>query len=337
MLGSIARRSSHPLMIDHKKTAVVSGLAVLLVFVSAACRRQAAPPAKDGAGEQEFQKSERPILRIGDYYFSLSDFEGYVEKALGKGEEAPSPLVLSRLFDRFAEDKLLLESARRKQILLTEEEIKEYLVKIKSQMDPQESREFTADELRSFQDKLLVDKYLYSIVRGLSVGDEEVAAFYEEHKGEFLLPERFEVSQILTDSEEAAVEILNKVKDKSLEDFEAAARELSRGMEAARGGRMGVFSRGQLPYEIERVILSMKEGEISPVVESSYGFHIFLLNRRMESELLPMEQAAPAIRLKLLDRKISQAVESHLDELKNTVDWQALTEQLPFPYQRNKP
>lgn len=313
--------------------------AAAAVLAAAACRRDGAAPAGDessAAGQGE-ERRDPVVLQVGDTFYFNSDFESYVRRTLGSLDDIPSPVALSRLFDRFVEDKLLLESARKKQVSLSQEEMKDYLVKVKSRGDQEMNRDLSETELKGFREKLLVDKYTYLFVKDIGVTDEEVRGYYEEHKQEFLLPERFEVSQILTDSEEAAVEVLNRVRDKSLEDFERAARESSVGVEAARGGRMGVFSRGQLPYEIERVVLSLGEGEISRVVESSYGFHIFLLNRRIEPEIVSLEKASPGIRMKRLDRKISQALESHVEELKASLDWKALDHNLFFAYQRNEP
>jgi len=313
----------------------IAWAAAVLVF-SGSCRREAGGPDQAAASGNVEERKDPVVLQVGDSFYLNSDFENYVHKTLGSLEDAPSSLALSRLFDRFVEDKLLLESARRKQITLSQEEMKDYLVKVKSRGDQEKSRDLSETDLKGFRDKLLVDKYTYLLVKDITVEEEDVRSYYEEHKADFLMPERFEVSQILTDSEEAAVEILNWVRDKSIQDFERIARETSTGVEAARGGRMGVFSRGQLPYEIERVVLSLEEGQISRVVESSYGFHIFLLNRRIEPELMSLEEASPGIHMKLLDRKISQALESHLEELKATLDWKALDHNLSFAYQRNE-
>lgn len=318
-----------------RRALFVAWAAAVFVFAGA-CRREGGGPGAASASRNEEKSSDPVILQVGDSSYLNSDFENYVRRTLGGAEDVPSALALSRLFDRFVEDKLLLESARRNQITLTQEEMKDYLVRVRSRGDLEKSRDLSETELKGFRDKLLVDKYTYLLIKDITVDEEDVRAYYEENKADFLLPERFEVSQILTDSEEAAVEILNWVRDKSIQDFERIAREASTGVEASRGGRMGVFSRGQLPYEIERVVLSLEEGQISRVVESSYGFHIFLLNRRIEPELKSLEKAAPGIHMKLLDQKIGRALESHLEELKTVLDWKALDHNLSFAYQRNE-
>jgi parvulin-like peptidyl-prolyl isomerase len=317
--------------------AALLALAVLLGVAGPACRRNKDTSAVAGATQKAAPKESPIILQVGESSYSGVDFDGYIRHTLGQIEEPLSASTLSRLYDRFCEDKLILEQARQQRIGLTEEEMKEYLVKVKVQVEPAKSAEFSDSDLKSLRDKLLVDKYTYLLVKDIAVSDDEIKAFYEGHKSDFLQPERFEVYQILVESEEKAVEVLNSVRGRTAEEFQAMARRVSIGPEAERGGRLGVFSPGQLPFEIERVVLSLPEGQISQVVESSYGYHIFLLTKRFEPEIVPLDKAAPGIRLKLLDQKISLAVSDHLAELKKRLDWKALNQNLSFPYQRNLP
>ncbi|MGB9005942.1 MAG: peptidyl-prolyl cis-trans isomerase [Candidatus Aminicenantales bacterium] len=315
--------------------AALLALSALLALAGPACRRDKGSSAGAAAPRETAPKKSLLILQVGESSYSGSDFDSYIRHTLGQMEEPLSASTLSRLYDRFCEDKLILEQARQQHIGLTEEEMKKYLVKVKGQLEPAKRTEFSDSDLKSLRDKLLADKYTYLLVKDIAVSDEEIKAFYEGHKSDFLQPERFEVYQILVESEEKAVEVLDNVRGRTVEEFQAMARRISIGPEAERGGRLGVFSPGQLPFEIERVVLSLPEGQISQVVESSYGYHIFLLNKRFEPEIVPLDKAAPGIRLKLLDRKISLAVSDHLAELKKRLDWKTLTQNLSFSYQRN--
>ncbi len=67
-------------------------------------------------------------------------------------------------------------------------------------------------------------------------------------------------------------------------DFERIAKRES--MDAATkdlGGDLGWRKRGDLPIELERLMfgaLAIKQGEVSPVVESPYGFHLLRIDRQ---------------------------------------------------------
>ena len=97
---------------------------------------------------------------------------------------------------------------------------------------------------------------------------------------------------------------------------------------------MGVFQTGDLPADMERVIFALDEGRTSQVVESSYGFHVFRLDRKFPPALQTDAEAAPEIGRRILAQKMKDALAAHLDGLKDTLGWQVFTENLFFAYQR---
>jgi len=315
-------------------------LAVCLA-VGAACGRRGGPDSaaseeKPAPPDASPQKNE-VILQVGSSFYFRADFDAVLKRILGDDPDQPTPETLSRLFDRFVDDKLLLEAAERQGISLTEEEKSRYQEKTREERNPAQSRTPTAAETNSLNDRLLIDKYSFILVKDISVTSEEIHAYYIAHKSDFLKPERFKVSQILLKTEEQAIDVLARVQALSEDGFRSVARKESMGPEAAKAGEMGVFSPGQLPYEIEKVVSALAEGQTSQIVQSSYGFHIFRLDKRIGPELVTEDQAAPSIQTKLLDDKISRAVAAHLAELRRTMDWTASTQNLSFVYQRNTP
>jgi peptidyl-prolyl cis-trans isomerase D len=59
-------------------------------------------------------------------------------------------------------------------------------------------------------------------------------------------------------------------------NFAQLASQYSDDGSKAQGGALGVFQRGQMVPEFERGLLAIKPGEISPIVESQFGYHIIL-------------------------------------------------------------
>jgi len=275
------------------------------------------------------------ILRVEDIIYFNADFVRFLKLSLGDEYDTLSTLSLSRLVDDFVEEKLLLADARNQEIVLTWEEKKEFLAKHSSDSTLEgESWPLEEEWAELLFEQLLVEKYMYDLVKDIQVGTEEVQEYYSEHKREFLLPERVKVSQILLPNEEKAVEILENLKDNDPENFRRLAKTQSVGVEASRGGEMGVFAIGQLPDEIEKAIFALKEGEVSPVLESSYGFHIFRLDSRYEPELISPDQASTSIEMKILSQKVKNRISQHIKNLKNSLEWEFYKQNLYFPYQR---
>ncbi|MCK7525190.1 MAG: peptidyl-prolyl cis-trans isomerase [Ignavibacteriales bacterium] len=144
-------------------------------------------------------------------------------------------------------------------------------------------------------DRLLVEKYTFLVVQATSGSKTaEILAYYERHKKDFLHQGRVQVSQILVD-------------DRGEGDLRAAAARADRRagvpQDRRRGvrwvpkppeaGVMGVFEQGDLPADMEKVIFSLDEGRTSQVVESSYGFHIFRLDRKFPPALQTESEGRP--------------------------------------------
>lgn len=311
-------------------------LAGFLLFFLTNCTRESSPKNSSPFNLTGPQKNIKIILKVKNSSYSNSDFEKYIRTIVGKNPEALTIPSLSRLYDKFVEEKILLQGARDRRITLTQQEKKEYLVKVSNGFWPSGEKESAKESSdQNMFDKLLIEKYIYQLVKDIAVEEEEINEYYELHKREFLQPERIKVSQILLETEEKAREVLERVKTSSEEDFRKIAMAESIGPEAPRGGEMGVFKVGELPFEIEKVVLSLKEGEISSIVASSYGYHIFKLDKKYEPELVSKGEASPSIKTKILDLKIKQFLSSHLDELKESMKWESYPQNLFFPYERN--
>jgi hypothetical protein len=321
----------------------IARLAVLLALGAAllapGCKRGETPGSVSRvASLSQAKLKSGPILRVESREFGNDDLVAYIRTTGGSDIKKLSVDSLSRLFDRFVDDEIVLEAARQRNMTLTWEDKKTYLAKLSGEADrdkPAPAPDPSAPD--NVFDGLLIEKYTYQVVKDLKVDDSEVGTYYGEHKKDFLLPERVVVSQILVPTEQRAVAVLRRVEAAPEAEFRKAAREESSGPEAFKGGVMGVYKRGDLPYDMEKVIFALDVGKVSQVVESSYGYHIFRLDERLGPQLQSLSEAAPAIRVLLLEGKIKDARAAHLEGLKDTLNWKSFPENLFFAYQRMNP
>ncbi|NIM57776.1 MAG: hypothetical protein GTO16_02385 [Candidatus Aminicenantes bacterium] len=322
--------------IKSKRSLFFLFLTGILIFFGANCGEKNEQESSLGVNLEDPQRKNYIIVEIEDTAYLNSDFEKYVRGTFGNDQEALTPVSLSRLLDKFIEEKLVLQSASNQNISLSWEEKQEYLAKLSTDLKS-EGSDVSVEEMDTeiLFDRLLIEKYTYELLKDIEVKEEEIKEYYNLHKREFLRPERLEVSQILLETEDQAIEVLERVKSVSEEDFRKIAEAESIGLEAVKGGKMGVFEMGQLPFEMEKVLFSLQEGELSPVVESSYGYHIFRVDKRFEPELISEEDALPDIKAKILDLKIEYQISSHMEYLKNNIEWSFYPINLSFPYQRD--
>ena len=114
-------------------------------------------------------------------------------------------------------------------------------------------------------------------------------------------------------------------------DFAELAQKVSEDPGSARqGGELPFVYRGQLVKEFEDVAFAMKEGEMSGVVESPYGYHIILMKERKPFE--PFEYHKESI-LKFMEQRnirdqlASQKVDSLVKQSEGRLTAETLMEQ----------
>jgi len=324
---------------SHRRTVFsatfLCGAAVLCLGAGACGKKAASPPLSEGFRLDDPEKAGFTILEIEGTKYTNADFARFVHLTLGKVEIPLSAEAAGRLFDDFTDRKIIALQAGAQGLTLTEEEKSKSPGKIQTDMGRGTAGgvQFEPGPEDIFEE-LLVEKYLSSQVRDVLVSDEEIASFYDAHKGDYLQPERLQVSQILLAEEGKAMEILEKLRTAGEKEFRDIARTSSAGPEAAKGGVMGIFSLGQLPMELEKVIFSLTEGRISRVVQSAYGYHIFRLDKKFEARLRPQAEAAPIIKTMLLEAKSKETADAHVASLKKTMPWTVFPENLPFIFKK---
>ena len=154
---------------------------------------------------------------------------------------------------------------------------------------------------------------------------EEVEVYYKENQEEFTTPEAVKARHILkkfpdnaTDEQKAetktAAEELLKTVNAELAagaDFAELAKKHSEGPSATQGGALrgrnpklpagDYFARGDMvkPFE-ETAFDTLNPGEVSGLVETSYGYHIIKLEERKTPEIQPFASAQYEIQQKLV-------------------------------------
>lgn len=130
---------------------------------------------------------------------------------------------------------------------------------------------------------------LESIKKGITLPEADVRTYYEQNASRFAGPEERRASHILITADKGAPsEVREKAKAaanallaearKTPDRFADLARKQSQDPgSAAQGGDLGYFARGAMVKPFEDAVFAMKPGEISPVVESDFGYHIIRL------------------------------------------------------------
>lgn len=150
----------------------------------------------------------------------------------------------------------------------------------------------------------------------VQITEDEMKAFFEQYKDFLGTEEQVRVSHILVDSREEAEAIRAALLEGA--DFAEVAREKSADPgTAVRGGDLGWVSRGQTVKPFEDMAFSSPVGDISPVVETDFGFHVLKVEERREAREAVYEESRDVIHSYLLEDKLQQAFQEWLREIRN--------------------
>src|SRR4030042_371641 len=103
-----------------KAASVAALLAGLALFAAACGRDEGRGPVSRVAGLVQSKLRGRPVLRVESSEFYNADFRAYLE-ATGADAKGLPPESLSRLYDRFGHEMILLGAARGRGTSLTGE------------------------------------------------------------------------------------------------------------------------------------------------------------------------------------------------------------------------
>ncbi len=243
------------------------------------------------------------------------------------------------VIESFVDRSVLLETAKKKDIVVEKAEIDEVIEQVKGTVPGEMTFEqalarmgMTMDELEEqIKGELMVQELVEEKLKALPEIDEEQAkAFYQEREQEFTRGESAEVRHILVKVEEGADEATlekkkaeaEQLRDKLEEgaDFAELAKEHSECGSAASGGNLGVIEKGRTVPAFEKAAFSQEVGKIGPVVKSKFGYHIIEVLEKNESGAIPFENVKEDIMNYLSRQQSQEALNNYIEEEKSGMD-----------------
>ena len=240
--------------------------------------------------------------------------------------------VYRGILDQLVEMRLLEQEAAARNIKATDAEVAAGIDQMKKQAPTPEafskalaSRKMTEADLRAeARQRLAVDKLLTTEVEPkAAVTEADIADFYKKNPQFFMQPEAVRASHILlkADTPEAKVaakakaeDLLNQIKGGA--DFAALAKQHSNDGSAANGGDLGFFPRGQMVKAFEDAAFALKAGEVSPIVESEFGYHIIKAGEHRDARTVPIAEVSDRIAQALRQQKQQALAQEYVQSLK---------------------
>ncbi len=250
--------------------------------------------------------------------------------------DSMEPMLKQQAVANLVNRSLLTQAATTENITVTAEQVDEKYGEIKANFPDEET--FIAQLERS---NMSPDEFRVEVERGMKLEElvdmktaaisapteEEAKEFYDSNTDRFTAPEKVRASHILITVDEADTEIMREQKRVKIDDLHA---QLVAGGDMAalaaansdcpskeKGGDLGFFGRGQMVKPFEDAAFGLEPGEISPVVETKFGYHVITVTEKEDAGTTSFEDVKESIIDYLADMKKQDEMNTYMTSLRD--------------------
>ena len=247
------------------------------------------------------QVVESVVAVVGNEVIYLSEIEGQVVQLKAERDPTPVEQLRCRIFEDQLVQKLFLDQARIDSIEVSSESVEadlnsrltEYIRRAGSEQALEGYFNKSMAEIRKDLREMLTSQYIVqetqgTIAKDITITPDEVKKFFNTIPRDSLalVPRKVQLSMISVeppDMEASKAEVRQKLLDLRSriingESFSTLAILYSEDPGSApRGGELGFNTRGELAKPYAEAAWSLKQGVVSKIVETEFGFHIIQL------------------------------------------------------------
>jgi len=239
-------------------------------------------------------------------------------------------------------EQLLDDEVKKQGITVSDQEVQERVTLIAENETPkmtlqqylqrvQASGETIAGYETKLKRQIGWDKLVENEIAGqYEISEEEALAYFEKYPDNFSTAELVKASHIVirpiddndpnlkAEAKANAEDLLKELKGGA--DFAELAMDNSEDATGVNGGDLGYFERGDMEASFEKVAFSLPVGELSDVVETSFGYHIIKVSDHKAQDNATFEQVKEPLIAQLSDIKKTDMIKQYFIELQEKAD-----------------
>lgn len=283
---------------------------------------------------------DKVAAKVNTEIITLSSVEERSELLRQKYSRSPVSIpqqeLLKEALDMIIEEKLQLQAGKKLGFIVDEESIdaavrdisqKNGLVEGQLQAMLEREGRTLSSYRNNIRDQIMVSKIArFEIGNRVKVSDKDIDQYYNAHQKEFWEDGQVRARHILFIAERGSSETNRKAKLEQAKkvlseirkggDFVELAKKYSEDVSANDGGDVGFVVRGKMVREFEDAVFNLKQGQISEIVETEYGYHIIKVEEILAGKTLTLKDAKVRISEILAMEKQKQGYADWMGELK---------------------
>ena len=330
-----------------QSTIWLKGLVILALLSCGSFVAAAEPDVKkeSTAAAASSATAKGPVARVNGIAIDAAELRRAV-KVMLRGQTVPAEhqaAVDKQAMEQLISAELMYQAAAKQKLKDLEKQIDAKVAQDKARFKSEEEfkkaiKELEMDEkdLREYTRRaLLISSFVEAeFVSKVSVSETESRSFYDKNIDKFKREEAVKASHILIGvDEKASVDEKKAARDKADKlhkelvggaDFAALAKGNSTCPSSQQGGDLGFFVKGQMVPPFEKAAFALKTGEISPVVETKFGYHIIKVVEKRSAETTDFKDVKAKIAEYLKGQKVSEAIQKYMADTKKTAKIEVL-------------
>lgn len=180
--------------------------------------------------------------------------------------------------------------------------------------------------LEAAEAAILAQSYVERELAAVDLSDDRLKAYYDTHPVEFRDVAKVKARHIVTASREEAEEALRKVKTGA--DFAGLAAALNSDNTRGRSGDLGLVPRGYMVKEFDVALFALRQGEMSGIVRTRFGYHIIKAEEVVGEKMRPFADVRDEAKKKMLERRLAEIREDLRKKADVRIDREALGKML---------
>lgn len=254
------------------------------------------------------------IATVNGVKIGSKEFEEAAARKTPESGDALSAAEKQEVIDRLVEEKLLYKAALEKGL----------------DKDP---------KVQKVMVNTLLREVVYANVRNSDFTDEQLQAYYEAHKDEFVVPEKVQIKRILIrvtedrtdDKAKAEAERILAELTKDPAKFKELAAQFSEDPYKRRGGDVGFVAADGKPGLDKAVVdkaFTLQANQLSEVFKTEEGYNIVFVAQRRERVERTFDQMKGAVLRKVKNDRLKDLYDQYVNGLKQGAKVEVMTDKV---------
>lgn len=292
-------------------------------------------------------------MRASNPNVTAADLQNDV--ALRKMLDQVTPRVIVNAIDEL----LLVQRGRELGLKMTDEQFNGILANIRKEnkLDTEEKFQTAMQQeglsipglRKAFEKQMLINRVQQQdVFSRISISEEESRAYFAAHQAEFLTNESVTLRELFVRAAAtvpaegpsatqtamaAAREKIDQIRLRVLkEDFGTVAGEVSDAASKANGGLIGPLGADELNPDIQKVVSTLKVGQVSEPLDAGNGYRLIKLDVRVPKKQATFEEARDDIADKVFQQRRAGEVLKYLERLRTQaiIEWKSASLKAAF-------